>query len=296
MTVEKQNLIQPVLRDAEFMADVERAKNESPKGDDFSLWWLGQSGFLLQWRNRHLLFDPYLSDSLTKKYQATDKPHVRMTARVVAPENLSFIDVATSSHNHTDHLDHETLIPLFAANPNMKFVVPEANREFVGERLRRDAGFAIGLDDSETVAVDDFKITAVAAAHENLERNERGQHKFLSYLVNFGENLIYHSSDCVPYNGLAQRVVELANNQIIDVALLPINGRKPERRVTGNFWGDEAARLAKAVNARVCVPMHYEMFEFNTETTGLFVAECEKIKQNYRILRGGERFSSGEVV
>ena len=28
---------------------------------------------------RHLLLDPYLSDSLTKKYAATDKPHVRMT-------------------------------------------------------------------------------------------------------------------------------------------------------------------------------------------------------------------------
>ena len=37
-------------------------------GGDLSIWWLGQSGFLVQWQGRHLLFDPYLSDSLTVKY------------------------------------------------------------------------------------------------------------------------------------------------------------------------------------------------------------------------------------
>ena len=46
---------------------------------------------------------------LTKKYAATDKPHVRMTERVVAPEALRDLAVVTSSHNHTDHLDAETL-------------------------------------------------------------------------------------------------------------------------------------------------------------------------------------------
>ena len=45
-----------------------------------------------------MLFDPYLSDSLTAKYADTDKPHVRITERVIDPESLDFIDVATSSH------------------------------------------------------------------------------------------------------------------------------------------------------------------------------------------------------
>src|SRR6058998_3244925 len=83
---------------------------------DFYLWWLGQSGFLLQWNGKRVLMDPYLSDSLTKKYATTDKPHVRMSERVVAPERLNVIDVVTSSHNHTDHLDPETLGPLLRAN------------------------------------------------------------------------------------------------------------------------------------------------------------------------------------
>ena len=291
-TEQSKKLIEPVLSDDEFLADVHSVNDRTENA--FHLWWLGQSGFLLQWNGRHLLFDPYLSDSLTKKYETTDKPHVRMTKRVITPEKLDFIDIVTTSHNHTDHLDGETLRPLLKANPNIEFIIPSANREFIAERVGRNVDFAIGLNDGETVKVGDFKITGIAAAHESLERDELGRHKFLNYLVSFGQWTIYHSSDCVPYDGLVERINELRGEKIINVALLPINGRKPERRVTGNFWGDEAAQLAHAISAETVIPMHYEMFEFNTETPELFVSECEKFEQNYRVLRGGERFSRAE--
>src|SRR5919204_5681192 len=107
-------MIRPVLQDEEFLEDVRAARQDAA---NLHLWWLGQSGFLLQWQGRHLLLDPYLSDSLTHKYAGTDRPHVRMTARVIAPERLGFVEVATSSHNHTDHLDAETLGPLLGVNP-----------------------------------------------------------------------------------------------------------------------------------------------------------------------------------
>src|SRR5215213_1728986 len=98
-------MIEPFLSDDAFLADVERARAQSGR---LNIWWLGQSGFLIQWDGKHVLFDPYLSDSLTKKYAATDKPHVRMSERVIDPARLDFVDVVTSSHNHTDHLDGET--------------------------------------------------------------------------------------------------------------------------------------------------------------------------------------------
>src|SRR4249920_784554 len=148
-------MIEPFLRDEKFLEDV-----EAQPGDDgqFRVWWLGQSGFLLQWQGRHLLFDPYLSDSLTKKYAATDKPHVRMTERVVAPERLNFIDVVTSSHNHTDHLDPETLGPLLQANPKLELVIPEANREFVVNRLGIVAELPRGMDAGTEQHLAGFKI------------------------------------------------------------------------------------------------------------------------------------------
>ena len=71
--------------------------------------------------------------------------------------------------------------------------------------------------------------------------------------------------------------------------MLPINGDRPERRVAGNLFGDEAARLAKAIGARLVVPCHYDMFTFNTEPPDLFISECKRIGQPYKVLRCGER-------
>src|SRR6185503_2000397 len=158
-------MIKPVLQDDAFLDDVMRARTEAP--EQLHLWWLGQSGFLVQWQGRHLLLDPYLSDSLTAKYAATDKPHVRMTERVIAPERLKFVDVVTSSHNHTDHLDKETLVALLHASPRAQLVIPEANREIVADRLEVPAELPLGLDAGEQREVAHFRIHAVPAAHNS---------------------------------------------------------------------------------------------------------------------------------
>ena len=76
----------------------------------------------------------------------------------------------------------------------------------------------------------------------------------------------------------------------IDIALLPINGRLPQRRVSGNLWGREAAQLAHDIGAKLVVPCHYDMFDFNTESPDEFVAECERLGQKYRVVKCGEKF------
>jgi len=275
-------MIEPLLKDERFLEDVERARCEQ---DRLHLWWLGQSGFLIHWRKSCLLIDPYLSDSLTRKYTSTDKPHVRMTARVVAPEKLNFIDVVTSSHNHTDHLDAETLLTLRQANPTLQMVIPEANRSFVAERLNADAAWPIGLDDGTSAGVAGFEFTGIPSAHETVERDEAGRCKFLGYVIGVGGLRIYHSGDTVGYEGLSARLRPFQ----VDVALLPINGANPERRVAGNLNGVEAARLAHDAGARLVVPCHYEMFAFNTASPAEFIEEAERLSQPYRVLQCGER-------
>lgn len=281
-------MIEPALKDDAFLAAARAASREAGA---LNVWWLGQSGFLIQWNGRHLLVDPYLSDSLTEKYAATDKPHVRMTARVVAPERLDFIDAASSSHNHTDHLDAATLRPLLAANPAMALVAPEANRGFVAERLGIDPARLIGADEGRTVRAAQFEFAGVASAHETIERDEHGRCKFLGYVLACGPWTIYHSGDTILYDGMAERIRAAARGREIDLALLPINGRAPERRVAGNLDGAEAARLAREIGARLAIPCHYEMFEFNTASPELFARECDRLGQPRRILRGGERWT-----
>jgi L-ascorbate metabolism protein UlaG (beta-lactamase superfamily) len=269
-------VIAPVRSGAALVADVRAADP-----DRLHLWWLGQSGFLVAWGGRHLLLDPYLSDSLTRKYADTDKPHVRMTALVVEPSALGFVDGVTASHAHTDHLDPDTLRAL----GDVPIVAPEAHRDLVVERAGRTP---VGIDDGETVDVAGFAITAVPAAHDAIEHDDAGRMLHLGYVVRCGPYAIYHAGDTLPYVDLAARVRAVA---AIDVALLPINGRRPERRVAGNLWGAEAAAVAHAIGARLAVPMHFEMFEFNTEPPDAFVAECERLGQPCRVLRAGARLS-----
>lgn len=286
-------LIQPISKNGQLLADIAAAREQT---DRFHLWWLGQSGFLVQWQGRHLLIDPYLSDSLTKKYSTTDKPHVRMTAIPIAPERLNFIDVVTSSHNHTDHLDHETLWPLLRANPQLQMIIPEANRAFVAERLKTDPQWPLGANDGTLASAAGFQFNGLASAHEQLETDAHGNYKCLGYLIRFGPWTIFHPGDAVPYEGMAERLLELAGGNVIDLALMPINGRLPERRVTGNFWGSEAAEFAHRIDARMVIPMHYEMFTFNTETPDEFAEAAEKLRQPYQVLRCGERWDSTQLL
>ncbi len=264
-----------------LLADIQSVKNTN----GLHIWWLGQSGFLLQWQDKHLLFDPYLSDSLTKKYADTKKPHVRMSELAIDPAQLNFLDVITSSHNHTDHLDGETLIPILQNNPNVSFVIPEANRTFVTERVKCATDFPIGLTDGESVEVKGFQFTAVPAAHNAIERDSAGRCKFLGYIVKFGNYTVYHSGDTIWYDGIVDVLAPFG----VDVAFLPINGNDPKRGVAGNLNAWEAAQLGKRIGTRLVIPHHYDMFEFNTANPADFANACEAWQQPHRILRIGER-------
>lgn len=283
-------MIKPVLQDDAFLADVHSAPSNR-----LNLWWLGQSGYLVQWGGHHLLIDPYLSDSLTKKYANTDKPHVRMTDRVIAPERLDFIEVVTSSHNHTDHLDGETLLPLLEANPVLTVIVPAANVGFAADRLQVQPPSASGKGagerltpiyaDGESIRVGPFTFHAIPSAHESLETDENGDHKFVGYIIEVGGKTIYHSGDACPYAGLEDRL----NKWRVDLALLPINGRDPARGVAGNFTAQEAAQLGKEIGAELVIPCHYEMFEFNTVHPQGFIVAAQALGCPYRVLKAGER-------
>jgi len=267
-------------KDNALLADIARARAAGrPR-----LWWLGQSGFLLHTRAGTILFDPYLSDSLTKKYATTDKPHTRVTERVIAPERLTGIDLITSSHNHTDHLDAETLMPLFAANPRARLILPRANRAFVLERLGKIESTLVMIDAGESVTVAGVEIHGIPAAHNTVERDEQGRCRFLGYVARVGGQTIYHSGDTVMHDELISALKPFR----VDLALLPINGNRPERQVAGNLNGREAAGLAHAIGARLAVPHHFDLFAFNTEPPNEFEAACCQLGQPFRTLQNGE--------
>jgi L-ascorbate metabolism protein UlaG (beta-lactamase superfamily) len=280
-------VIEPLLKDDALLADIDAARRECPRA--LHVWWLGQSGFLCTQGGASILFDPYLSDSLTAKYANTDKPHVRMSRRVIDPSCLRQIDFVTSTHMHTDHADASTLQSIAFANEEASqktpvLVVPEANLHSLIDRAQGGNWLAfLTVVEERWWHGDNCDFVAVAAAHPELTRNADGFPIYVGFVARIGPFTIYHAGDGVVYDGLADAV---RRHGPIDLAILPINGK------VGNMNGTDAARLAKAIGAKLVVPCHYHMFEFNTaEPEELFVPECERIGQPYRVLKLGERLT-----
>jgi L-ascorbate metabolism protein UlaG (beta-lactamase superfamily) len=276
--------IEAYLKDEALVKDMDAHLDEH---QGFRAWWLGQSGFLIQYNGERILLDPYLSDSLSRKYAGTDKPHVRISERVIDPSLLKGISIVSSSHNHTDHLDAETLQPILDNNPGIRFVIPEANRKFVAERVGCAIEYPDGLNDGHSLAIDRYTFHGIPAKHNEIDRDEKGNCRYMGYVVRFGDFAIYHSGDTLHFDGME----EMLRPFQVDIAFLPINGNDPARRVAGNLDGKESAELAKAIGAKLVIPCHYDMFAFNTADPADFVYHCERLGQPFRVLRLGEGLS-----
>jgi L-ascorbate metabolism protein UlaG (beta-lactamase superfamily) len=275
------SLIKPAIQDETLINEIDSFKEDI---SGFRAWWLGQSGFLIQYKGERILLDPYLSDSLTRKYEKTDKPHTRLSERVVDPALLKGISIVSSSHNHTDHLDAETLRPIIANNPGIRFIIPEANRDFIADRLKSDPAWPDGMNDGRTLSIGPFTWHGIPAKHNEIDRDEKGHCKYMGYVVRFGPYAIYHSGDTLHFEGMEELIAPFK----VDIAFLPINGNDPARRVAGNMNGREAAELGKAIGAGVVVPCHYDMFAFNTADPQEFANACDAIGQANLILQLGE--------
>lgn len=234
-----------------------------PRPGQPGLVWLGQAGFWIETDGARVLIDPYLSDSLARKYAGQKNDHRRMMPPPLSPEDLPRPDLVLVTHAHTDHMDPETLAPLARRFPDLPFVVPAAREEVARERI--GAGSQIIPVDAggrlEPLA--GLWIDVLPAAHEVRERDSAGRHVFLGYGITAGGMTIYHSGDCVPFDGLLPAVAALKP----DIALLPVNGRDAERLsagIPGNFTPEEAILLAQQAGVDFLIPHHFGMFSFNT--------------------------------
>ncbi len=277
-------LILPFRKGRELLDEI---RDTRPAPGTLAVWWLGQSGFLIKSEVGLLAIDPYLSEHLTAKYAATDKPHVRMTEAPFRGADLEGVDLILASHKHSDHLDPGTIPGLLAASHDAILVLPSALVEHAHAMgLPQDR--VVGIDAGETSIHAGFRVRAVASAHEGLDTDGAGRHLYLGFVVEVGGLRVYHSGDGLAYDGLADAIGEGP----FDAFFLPINGRDPRRGVAGNMAAAEAVDLAARCRPRFVVPRHYDMFTFNTVPVAEFENEARGLPVGVtpRVLRCGERW------
>lgn len=248
--------------------------------ETIAFWWLGQAGFAIRAGGTLLLIDPYLSDSLAEKYRNSELKHLRMMPIPVAPTAISTCDWVLCTHGHTDHMDAQTIQGL-QVQSSPHFLVPRAEAQRAQDRgVPRGQMHTINAGERLQLT-GDVTVEAVASAHEQLETDIDGNHRYLGYVIQLGDVRLYHSGDTIPYAGLA----EMLAGKGIDVAFLPINGRDAFRLakgVPGNLTVEEAVALCRAAQIPALVCHHFEMFEFNTVDRSVAAAQLVALAPDIR--------------
>lgn len=222
------------------------------------IWWLGQASFVVVGAGMTVYVDPFLAEH----------PR-RLVPPPLAPEQVTNADLVLCTHDHADHVDFTALPGIASASPNARILVPwPARGKLVSLGVPADRVVVPAIDEPATYGP--LVVTAIPAAHENLDHDPDKGYPYLGYVLQLNGVTLYHSGDCTMYEGLTERLRSLRP----DVALLPINGHDWKRLhagTIGNMSYREAADLGVEVGADVIVPMHFGMFRSNTEPPGNFV-------------------------
>jgi L-ascorbate 6-phosphate lactonase len=278
-------MIKPVQSGAALLRDIATTTLQS---GEIALWWLGQSGYAIKTASVTVWVDLYLSEHLTQKYANTAVPHIRMTEAPLRPTDITDAQWIFASHKHSDHLDPGTLPDLFRASPDAKLILPSAIVEHAAA-LGLDKARLIPTRGDEIFTMGALTVHSVPSAHPGLDHSEATGYPFLGFVFEVDGVRLYHSGDTIMYDGLVDRLQQLAP----DILLLPINGTDEQRKawnIAPNFNPQEAAHVAAAVGKSLTIPHHYDMFTFNTVDVGEFEQAAQQHHIPYQILQAGEKF------
>lgn len=259
-------------------------RNLEVHADSAALWYIGQMGIVLKFHDKIYCLDMVLND--LKDAQGNTR---RNYPAPFPPEDFAPVDYVICSHNHADHLNLETLVPLYRSNKNIRFVVPLPLTGLLSA-AKIPAENIIGAREKEEINLSGLRICPIAAAHESYETDDSGNYRCLGYVLSCGKLRLYHAGDTI----LADKLVrDLKEYCPYDVVMLPINGSDAERRsrgVVGNMSYKDAAWLSAKLDAGLAIPLHYDMIKRNGENPLLFAELMEHSYpgRRYKIMELGE--------
>lgn len=199
------------------------------------IMWMGQAGFLMKnSRNKVLALDVYLSD-LSMRLDGNK----RLMPALMTGKELK-ADMILASHNHTDHLDVDSLPDMMNGNARLycsEGCVPLCEKASLPmERVH-------AMKTGDIVEQDGYRVKAVFADHGDAAPDALG------FVIESEGIRIYFTGD----TGLQlDRMAEAMKN--IDILIAPINGQY------GNMNECDAAMLAEAAKPKLTIPCHFWTF------------------------------------
>ena len=231
--------------------------------------WLGQAGFKFEAAGRRILVDPFFSEHEGRRYPP--------------PPVDGGVDWLLVTHEHLDHLDPPSLRAVAERSPGLTVVAP-APLEATVRDAAPDAAF-VGVARGDRVPLGQAaSATVVPAVHALHPRDGYSDDpRFVGYVLELDGVAIYHAGDTLVTDAVVAALEALA----VDVALLPVNGRTYFREandLAGNMDARDAVALATRIGATVLVPVHWDLFEGNTEHPGRAADEAAETDAPLHVL------------
>lgn len=233
-----------------------------------ALWWLGQAGYYMKSGDCTVLIDPYLTDSVGKAAPL----FTRTYPSPVRPDEVK-ADIFIVTHDHTDHLDPET-IAAYTHKQTTVFVSPRhAAKHLIKLGISQERIKV--TDHGDSITLSGVQIDGIFALGTGPDVPDTA-----GYKITFANGKsVYHTSDTA-FCDLLLKACPKA-----DVLLTCINGK------FGNLNIAEAVELTKAVKPRYVIPNHYDVMALNSENPESFKYFCQVEGSECKILTLLERFT-----
>lgn len=247
-----------------------------------SMWWLGCTGIWLKSHGgTNILCDLWCGtgkqshgDGLMKKGHQMMRmsgvrklqPNLRTQPFVIDPFAIKDVDALVVTHIHSDHLDVNTAAAVHQNCPDAKFIGPqEVVNTWLGWGVPAEKTIVvhpndkIQVGDIEVVALEAFDRTALITCSDESETLKGNMPQDMdeiavNYLFNTSGGNIYHAGDSHYCNWFAKH----GNEHKIDVCLGAF-GENP-RGITDKVTSVDMLRMAEALNAKVVIPVHYDIW------------------------------------
>lgn len=197
--------------------------------------WLGQAGLLLETKNKKIIIDPYLSDSVEKINSLNYR-------RVPVDDKFFNIrpDIIVLTHDHLDHTDPETLEKYLNSYDNIT-VLASKNAWNTARKFGRNHNYVM-FNRHTKWTEDGITFTAVKAEHSD--------DFAIGVIIDDGEEKYYITGDTLYNSEIFEDIPK-----DIDVLFIPVNG------VGNNLNFTDAADFSKQIGAAKTVPVHFGMFD-----------------------------------
>lgn len=252
------------------------------KPNTFAMWWLGCTGIWLKSdKSTNILCDLWCgtgkqshgNGKMKKGHQMMRmsgcenmQPNLRTQPFVIDPFAITNLDALVVTHIHSDHVDINTAAAVLQnCDTSVPFIGPQGVVDIWTEWgvpkercIVVKPGDVIKVKDITITALEAFDRTAlITAAEDVVLKGQLPQNMdkiAVNYLFDTSGGSLYHAGDSHYSNQFAKH----GNQYKIDVAL-GAYGENP-RGITDKVTSVDMLRMAESLNAKVVIPVHYDIW------------------------------------